>query len=113
MNVVALETIATQTIEKKRTLTKHLKLIEDVTTEIKADIIILALGFNNKIFEFYSDLNLQLGKFNDIIVNKSYETSHPGIFAGGDVVRGADLVVTAALDGREAAFSIINKFKNQ
>lgn len=113
MNVTALETIATQTIERKRTLTKHLKLIEDVTTEINADIIILALGFNNKIFEFYNDLSLQLGKFNDVIVNKNYETSHPGIFAGGDVVRGADLVVTAALDGREAAFAIIEKLNSE
>lgn len=113
MNVIALETIATQMIEKKRILTKHLKSIEDITTEIKADIIILALYFDNKVFEFYNELSIQLGKFNDVIVNKNYETSHPGIFAGGDVVRGADLVVTATLDGREAAFAIMEKLNRE
>jgi glutamate synthase (NADPH/NADH) small chain len=35
-----------------------------------------------------------------------YQTSHPRIFAGGDNVRGADLVVTAVKDGRDAGESI-------
>ena len=35
------------------------------------------------------------------------QTSNPGIFAGGDMVRGSDLVVTAIADAREAAQSII------
>ena len=82
----------------------------DTLLEIKADIIILALGFSNKVFDFYKDLDLKLGKFNDIVVNEKQETSHKNIYAGGDVVRGADLVVTAALDGRVAALSMIEKF---
>lgn len=36
-----------------------------------------------------------------------FQTAHPRIFAGGDAVRGADLVVTAAYEGREAAASIL------
>jgi glutamate synthase (NADPH/NADH) small chain len=36
-----------------------------------------------------------------------FQTSHPRIFAGGDMVRGADLVVTAVYEGREAAASIL------
>ena len=35
------------------------------------------------------------------------QTSHPKVFAGGDTVRGADLVVRAVYDGREAAKSIL------
>ncbi len=35
-----------------------------------------------------------------------YQTSNPRIFAGGDNVRGADLVVTAVRDGRDAGLSI-------
>jgi glutamate synthase (NADPH/NADH) small chain len=35
------------------------------------------------------------------------QTTHPKVFAGGDTVRGADLVVRAAFDGREAAKSIL------
>ena len=36
-----------------------------------------------------------------------FQTSNPKIFAGGDMVRGADLVVTAVFEGREAADGII------
>ena len=35
-----------------------------------------------------------------------YQTSNPKVFAGGDGVRGADLVVTATYEGREAAAGI-------
>jgi glutamate synthase (NADPH) small chain len=36
---------------------------------------------------------------------------NPRVFAGGDVVRGADLVVTVAFEGREAARGILNYLK--
>jgi glutamate synthase (NADPH/NADH) small chain len=36
-----------------------------------------------------------------------YQTANPKIFAGGDGVRGADLVVTAVKEGRDAAASIV------
>ena len=36
-----------------------------------------------------------------------YQTTHPKLFAGGDGVRGADLVVTAVQEGRDAAGSIV------
>jgi glutamate synthase (NADPH/NADH) small chain len=88
---------------------KKLKIDKNNLTKIKADIIILALGFNNKLFDFYNDINLKLGKFSDILVDAKQETSHKNIYAGGDVVRGADLVVTAALDGRTAAFAIYER----
>jgi glutamate synthase (NADPH/NADH) small chain len=37
---------------------------------------------------------------------ETYETTRPGVFAGGDCVNGADLVVTALADGRRAAEAI-------
>jgi glutamate synthase (NADPH/NADH) small chain len=40
------------------------------------------------------------------MVNEFKQTNDAKIFAGGDNVRGADLAVNAALDGREAAFKI-------
>lgn len=108
MNVTGIEVSKTEVVTDSSGKNR-LKIHEDILLNIKADIIILALGFNNKIFDFYSDLDLKLGKFNDILVNENQETSHKNIYAGGDVVRGADLVVTAALDGRQAAFSIIEE----
>ena len=38
------------------------------------------------------------------------QTNAPGIFAGGDMVRGADLVVTAIAEGRQAAREILASF---
>jgi glutamate synthase (NADPH/NADH) small chain len=40
-----------------------------------------------------------------------YQTSQPKIFAGGDNVRGADLVVTAVHDGRDAGLAIAEYLK--
>jgi glutamate synthase (NADPH/NADH) small chain len=37
-----------------------------------------------------------------------FQTSNPKVFAGGDMVRGSDLVVTAVFEGREAAQGIID-----
>jgi glutamate synthase (NADPH/NADH) small chain len=39
-------------------------------------------------------------------VDEDFQTTRPGVFAGGDNVNGADLVVTAMADGRRAAVAI-------
>ena len=103
-HVVGLEILETYLDENNRLQTKE----ESVQT-LAADSIILALGFEAKRFSFYEELNLAVGRSNTLIVDSNKETSHPFIFAGGDVVRGANLVVNAALDGREAAFAIAKK----
>jgi glutamate synthase (NADPH/NADH) small chain len=76
-----------------------------------ADIVILALGFDQELPKFITDSSLELDKWNGIKVNSDYTTSINNIYAGGDGVRGADLAVTATLDGREAAKTIIASFK--
>ncbi|SFZ97903.1 Glutamate synthase [NADPH] small chain [hydrothermal vent metagenome] len=110
MNVIGLEMAKTK-IELSDDGRNKLIVLDDNKSNIEVDIIILALGFDNKLFDFYKDLNLELGKWNDISINEKQETSHKNVYAGGDVVRGADLAVTAALDGRTAAYSIIEKLK--
>ena len=74
---------------------------------VDADVVIFALGFDTIKFPFLADNGIELDKWNGIVVNENYETSKEGIYAGGDCHRGADLVVTAALDGREAARKMI------
>jgi glutamate synthase (NADPH/NADH) small chain len=39
--------------------------------------------------------------------NSAFQTTNPQVFAGGDMVRGSDLVVTAVFEGREAARGIL------
>ncbi len=76
--------------------------------EIKADILIKALGFDPEdIPHLFKNPGLQVSKLGTIKINlQSMETSIEGIFAAGDIVRGASLVVWAIRDGREAAIAI-------
>jgi glutamate synthase (NADPH) small chain len=76
--------------------------------EIKADIVIKALGFDpENLPKLFDDPNLTVSNWGTIKINmKSMETSIPGVFAAGDIVRGASLVVWAIRDGRDAALSI-------
>jgi len=86
------------------------KIVELEGTEhvIEADVIILALGFSNQKIEFLEKNDIQLNEWGAIIVDEKQQTSLDRVFAGGDTTRGADLVVTAALDGREAANHILD-----
>ena len=83
--------------------------------ELKSDIAIKALGFNpENIPKLFQKPELIVSKWGTIKVGlKSMETNMPGVFAAGDIVRGASLVVWAIRDGREAAISINNYLKNK
>ena len=76
--------------------------------EIKADIAIKALGFNpENLPALFGNSNLLVSKWGTVKINmKTMETSIPGVFAAGDIARGASLVVWAIKDGRDAASSI-------
>ena len=76
--------------------------------EIKADMVIKALGFDPEdLPKLFGNSNLAVSTWGTIKINlKSMATNIPGIFAAGDIVRGASLVVWAIRDGREAATSI-------
>ena len=76
--------------------------------EIKADMVIKALGFDpENIPKLFNVPNLSVSELGTIKINfKTMETNIPGVFAAGDIVRGASLVVWAIKDGRDAAASI-------
>lgn len=78
---------------------------------LKAQAIIMAFGFSNHPMPWLTQYGVELNKWGGIIAPRGKgqygQTSNPKIFAGGDVVRGADLVVTAMSDGRKAAQGII------
>jgi NADPH-dependent glutamate synthase beta subunit-like oxidoreductase len=73
---------------------------------LKADLILLAMGFVHVVHTgLVENLGLQLDERGNILVN-SYQTSEPWVFAAGDAVQGASLVVHAIRSGREAAAAI-------
>ena len=75
---------------------------------IKADIVIEALGFDpENLPKLFNSSDLQVTKWGTLKVDfDTMESNLPGVFAAGDIVRGASLVVWAIRDGRDAAESI-------
>ena len=77
---------------------------------IKADIVIKALGFDpENLPKLFGSEDLQVTKWGTLKTNFDImETNLPGVFAAGDIIRGASLVVWAIKDGRDVAVSIKN-----
>jgi len=74
---------------------------------IDADLVLLAMGFVHPMLEgLLTELELELTQRNNIKVNANQSTNHQKIFAAGDSVSGASLVVNAIASGRKAAKEI-------
>ncbi len=74
---------------------------------LPADLVLIAYGFDPVPFPAESDLSeIELNEWGAIQVDADQRTNLPGVFAGGDVVRGPSLVVHAVRDGRKAAEAI-------
>jgi len=77
---------------------------------VPADVVILALGFDMESLRFLHEAGVETGSWGQVLIDPSTgRTANPRIFAGGDCYRGADLVVTAAADGRRAALTIMEQ----
>ena len=77
---------------------------------VPADAVIIAFGFRPSPPNWFDDnavKTLPNGRVRvDSIGEHPFQTTNPKVFAGGDMVRGSDLVVTAVFEGREAATGI-------
>ncbi|EKT59649.1 FAD-dependent oxidoreductase [Providencia burhodogranariea] len=89
----------------------QVEIIEDSEHFLPADAVITAFGFRPHAMPWLIEHDVQLDNQGRIIANSEallpYQTSNPKIFAGGDIVRGSDLVVTAIAEGRKAADGIL------
>ena len=87
---------------------------ENSEFNINADIVIKALGFDpENLPKLFNSKDLQITKWGTLKVDfDTMESNLPGVFAAGDIVRGASLVVWAIRDGRDVAESI-RKFLEQ
>jgi len=73
---------------------------------LPVDIVVLAIGYEPDELLEKTTPGLRTTNWKTVRVDEDYHTTRPGVFAGGDTVRGADLVVTAMADGRRAAEAI-------
>lgn len=78
---------------------------------VPADVVIMAFGFQPHDLSWLQKYDVTVNEWGGIIAPErgtyTHQTSNPKIFAGGDAVRGSDLVVTAIFEGRNAAEGIL------
>jgi NADPH-dependent glutamate synthase beta subunit-like oxidoreductase len=83
-----------------------LKELPGTEFTLDANIVILALGFLHVSHQgLIADLGLDLNQRGDVAV-ANFQTSQPWVFAAGDTINGASLVVRAIDSGRNAAVAI-------
>ncbi len=77
---------------------------------LPADAVVIAFGFRPNPADWFADFDVQTAPNGRVRVDTlggyPFQTTNPKVFAGGDMVRGSDLVVTAVYEGREAAKGI-------
>jgi len=78
---------------------------------IPADAVVIAFGFQPSPAPWFEKHGIELHPNGRVRVSADrvtpFQTTNPKVFAGGDMVRGSDLVVTAVFEGREAAKGIL------
>ena len=79
---------------------------------MEADAVIIAFGFQPSPPQWLGDISVQTNDWDGVIAEEfqpfKFQTTNPKVFAGGDMVRGSDLVVTAVFEGREAAEGVLD-----
>ena len=88
---------------------------EGTEKNLDSDLVIEALGFEpENLPKLFNDVNLTVTRWGTLKINyKTMMTSLDGVFAAGDIVRGASLVVWGIKDGRDAANNIHKYLKNK
>lgn len=79
---------------------------------LEADAVIIAFGFQPSPPRWLEEVEVNINDWEGVVAEEEqaykFQTSNPKIFAGGDMVRGSDLVVTAIWEGRQAAEGILD-----
>jgi glutamate synthase (NADPH/NADH) small chain len=79
---------------------------------LPADAVLIAFGFKPSPPKWLTGVEVNTNDWGAVMAAEEqkfpFQTTNPKIFAGGDMVRGSDLVVTAVWEGREAAKGILD-----
>ncbi|MCT4713329.1 FAD-dependent oxidoreductase [Enterobacteriaceae bacterium H11S18] len=115
-HVTGIEMLRTELGEPDASGRRRPKIIKGSEFVLQADALIVAFGFQAHAMPWLKEGHVECDKWGQIRIglNPAYpgQTTHPRVFAGGDAVRGADLVVTAMADGRRAAKDIVHMLEH-
>jgi glutamate synthase (NADPH) small chain len=87
--------------------------VPDSEFVLPCDVVVVAIGTRANPLLTATCPDLKLNQHGNILVDENGMTSVPGVFAGGDIVRGAATVILAMGDGKRAAKAMDNYLKNQ
>jgi glutamate synthase (NADPH/NADH) small chain len=110
--VTGIKVVTTRLGEPDERGRRRPEVVEGSEEIIMADAVIVAFGFQPSPADWFADFNIETDDRGRVKAPEhaeyKFQTSNPKIFAGGDMVRGSDLVVTAIWEGREAADGILD-----
>jgi glutamate synthase (NADPH/NADH) small chain len=118
-----LEIVGTEAVEGIKMITTELgeadeqgrrqpQIVPGSEEILPADVVVVAFGFRPSPAPWFGEHNITTDDGGRVIAPEQgempFQTSNPKVFAGGDMVRGSDLVVTAIYEGRQAAEGILD-----
>ena len=111
--VTGIKLVTTQMGEPDENGRRRAEVVEGSEEVLPADAILVAFGFRPSPAPWMTELGIELHQDGRVACAQTgerlpFQTSNPKVFAGGDMVRGSDLVVTAIYEGREAAEGIMD-----
>jgi glutamate synthase (NADPH/NADH) small chain len=110
--VEGVKTVATRLGEPDERGRRRPEPVPDSEEVLPADRVIIAFGFRPSPSPWFSDFQIHTDDAGRVVASESasysFQTSNPKVFAGGDMVRGSDLVVTAVYEGRQAANGMLD-----
>lgn len=105
--VEKLHGVEVEWVQETPTSRPTLKEVPGTEFVLDVDLVLLAMGFVHVEHDrLITDLGVELDQRGNVVINKEYMTSVPGVFAAGDTAMGASLVVKAIAQGRQMAHYI-------
>jgi glutamate synthase (NADPH/NADH) small chain len=110
--VEGVKVVSTQLGEPDENGRRRPEVVPGSEEVIPADAVLVAFGFRPSPADWFDELSINTDDSGRVTAPEGaeygFQTSNPKIFAGGDMVRGSDLVVTAIWEGRQAAEGIMD-----
>lgn len=108
--LLCIDAVSTGMGERDTDGRQRVEIIPNSEHCVPADVVILALGFDVAPLSELKNIGVASDRWGQLQIDPcSGRTGNPKIFAGGDCYRGADLAVTAAADGRQAALAMMRQ----
>ncbi len=111
-HVEGVKVVSTQLGEPDENGRRRPEVIPGSEEIIPADVVLIAFGFQPSPEPWFEEHGIAINSWGGVEAAEAqafkFQTANPKVFAGGDMVRGSDLVVTAIWEGRQAAEGILD-----